>query len=208
MGTTTLALYNASLRELGVARLASTSDAVKSRYELDNAIDEVKAECLRDGQWNFGLRTTEEASDGTPSVAGWQYSLTKPSDLARLVVLSVNDTLDPPLLDYLDEGDHWYTNTTPVYCHYVSNGASYGGLLSAWPADYARYVALCLAERICVTLTGNEGMRDRIREDIRKARRTARSHNGMDRPQRRMPRGTWVNARGDRSTTRTDRADT
>lgn len=206
MGTSTLALYNAALRELGVARLTATSDAIKARYELDNAIDEVKAECLRDGQWNFALRTTEETSDGTPAVAGWQYSLTKPSDLARLVVLSVNDTLDPPLLDYLDEGDHWYANTSPIYCHYVSSGGSYGGLLSAWPADYARFVALTLAERVCIALTGNGDLRERIRRDLRDAKRTARSHNGMDRAQRRLPRGTWVAARGDRSTTRTDRA--
>ena len=204
---TILGVYNAALRELGVARLATVSDAVKARYELDNAYADVLAECLRDGQWNFALRTTEEASDGTPSVVGWSYSLTKPTDLARLVILSMNDTLNPPLLDYIDEGDHWYTNVTPVYCHYVSSGANYGGLLSGWPADYARFVSLVLAERVCSALTGNDGMRERIRRDMEKARRTARSHNGMDRPQRRMPPGTWVAARGDRSTTRTDRAD-
>lgn len=207
MGTTTLALYNSALRELGVARLTSTSDAVKARYELDNAIDDVKAECLRDGQWNFALRTTEESTDGTPSVAGWQYSITKPSDIARLVIISQNDTLEPPLLDYLGEGDHWYTNVSPVYVHYVSSNSSYGGLLTGWPADYARYVALKLAERVCITLTGDKGLLLKIKADLKDARRTARSHNGMDRPQRRMPRGTWVSARGDRSNTRHDRAD-
>jgi hypothetical protein len=201
-----LSVYNAALRELGVARLAATTDPIKARYELDNAIDEVKAECLRDGQWNFALRTTEESSDGTPAVAGWQHSITKPADLARLVILSVNDTLTPPLLDYLDEGDHWYTNTDPVYVHYVSNGANYGGLLSAWPADYARFVALTLAERVCDALTGSETKRERIRGDLRTAKRIARSHNSMDRPQRRLPQGSWVTARGDRSNTRNDRA--
>lgn len=203
---TQLGIMNAALVECGVARLTSTSDAVKARYELDAVYADVLAECLRDGQWNFALRTTEESSDGTPAVIGYQYSLTKPTDLVRLVIISASDTLDPPLADYVDEGDHWYTNVDPVYAHYVSDDASYGGDLSLWPADYARYVALCLAERVCIALTGNETMRLRIAGDRDRARRTARSHNSMDRPQRRMPRGSWVNARGDRSTTRTDRA--
>ena len=203
---TELLVKNAALTELGVARLAATTDAVKARYEIDNVYANVLADCLRDGQWNFALRTTEESSDGTPSVVSWSYSVTKPTDLARLVILSENDTLDPALLDYVDEGDHWYTNVNPVYCHYVSSGSSYGGLLSAWPAEYRRFVELTLAERLCTTLTGNEGLRERIRRDLRDAKRIARSRNAMDRPTKQLPKGTWVKSRGDRSNTRNDRA--
>jgi len=201
-----LGLYNAALTELGVGRLATVSDAVKGRYELDTVYADVLADCLRDGQWNFALRTTEESSDGTPSVVAWSYSVTKPTDLARLVILSENDTLDPALLDYVDEGDHWYTNVNPVYCHYVSSGSNYGGLLTAWPAEYRRFVELTLAERVCTALTGSDNMRERIRRDLRDAKRIARSRNAMDRPTKQLPKGTWVKSRGDRSNTRNDRA--
>jgi hypothetical protein len=203
---TELGVKNAALQELGVARLTTVTDAVKSRYELDNAYANVLADCLRDGQWNFALRTTEESSDGTPAVIGMSYSITKPTDLARLVILSQNDTLDPALTDFVDEGDHWYTNVDPVYCHYVSNGTNYGGLLTGWPAEYRRFVELTLAERTCSVLTGNDNLRERIRRDLRDAKRAARSRNAMDRPAKRLPRGSWVASRGDRSATRTDRA--
>lgn len=58
-----LDVMNGALMAIGSARLATVSDVVKARYELDAIYSQVLAECLEAGQWNFAIRTIKADRD-------------------------------------------------------------------------------------------------------------------------------------------------
>jgi len=196
--TTALILYNLALEELGVARIAATSDSTKSARELTAVYTQVLAECLQNGDWNFAMRTTQEDSDATPSVHNFTYKFTKPTDWVRTSMISLNNSFSVPLEDFEDEAGFWYGNTDPMYVKYVSDDAtSYGGLLASFPALYERYVASMLALRTCIALTGSKELRDDLRDRIApRALANARSRDAQDGPARRLPQGRLVSSRG------------
>lgn len=205
---TQLGLYNGALVTIGAARLATISDAEKSRRELDEVYAQVLAECLEAGQWNFAIRTSQEDSDGTPTVHDFGYYFTKPTDWVKTAMVSASSSFNPPLTEFEEEGDKWYARVDPLFVKYVSNDGSWGGNLTAFPPAYARFVELSLAERVCLALTGNRSLLDRLRDrDLPKARSRALSHDAMNGPTRFLPEGRFVRSRGyGLDTTRHDRA--
>lgn len=192
---TKLGLFNGALRVLGVARLSTVTDNVKARYLLDDVYDEVLLRCLRNGDWNFAMRTTQESSDGTPSVHSFTHYYDKPTDWVRTVMMSSSETFRPALRDYEDEANVWYVNVSPLYVKYVSSDASFGGDLTLFPPDYTAYVHHELAYDICEDLTGKDP-EDAVRKKLDQARSKALSNDARDGPPREMPAGSWVTSRG------------
>lgn len=194
--TDKLSLYNDALLILGERSLSSLSEAREPRRALDEAYDAALAFCLERGFWNHAMRSVQ--ADSSASVVptfGYSYAFTKPSDLRRVHSVSAYETMDPPLLQYVDETNYWYANSDPIYVRYVSDDVAYGGDLSLWPETYANYVAHRLAFRTCNRITGQKPDND-LRNDMRRALSDARSKDAMDEPPGFPPRGTWIRARG------------
>lgn len=209
MTASQLSLYNGALEILGVPRLSSVSSTDKSRYEIDAVYSEELAAALRDGDWNFAMRSTEEDSDGTPTVHHFTYYHSKPSDWVRTVMLSASDSFQQPLLEYEDEAGKWYSNVDPLYAKYVSNDSSYGGDITLFPQDYQDYIHHRIAKRVCIALTGSRTMLNDVKDDLRKARSKALAIDARDGPPRPKGRpGSWVESRGfNVGDTRINRAD-
>lgn len=195
--TTQTLLYNGALRELGERKLSSITEAREARYILDDVYADVLALCLEEGQWNFAMRTIELTYDSSLTLDfGWTYAFSKPSDWVRTSFISADEDFSVPLTDYRDETAYWLANTTPIYLRYVSNDSSYGGLLTRWPATYARYVTLALADRACTRITGAESKKERVASDLRDAKRSALAKDAMNEAQPRRPQaGRWVTSR-------------
>lgn len=194
---TLLGLYNAALREIGDIKLSSTSENSPARRVLEDVYSDVRADCLRDGQWNFAIRTTKLTADSgiTPDF-GYAYVFAKPSDWVRTIGVSASEYFVPPLTRYDEEAGLILADIDPIYFRYISNGASYGGDLTAWPADYRRYVELTLAERVCERLTQNASKKEQIRRDMKDARKKALARDAMDEATPRFaPPGSWTTSR-------------
>lgn len=193
---TKLGLYNAALRELGERKLSGLTEAREPRRVLDDVYDSTLKFCLESGAWNFAIRTVELEYDTGVSVAfGYQYAFTKPTDWLRTVALSSSDRLTPPLIEYLDEKGYWWADVNPLYVRYVSNDASYGLDLTAWPESFTRYVELALAHRAAQGVTGSESTAERVKKDLDKAEKNAKARDAMNDPPAFMPSGSWVRSR-------------
>lgn len=194
---TQLGLYNAALIEIGDDTLSSVSENATARRVIDSVYADVLAECLREGQWNFAIRTVKlDADSGITPDFGFPYVFAKPSDWARTVGVSADEYFVPPLTRYDEEAGLVLADIDPIYFRYVSNGASYGGDLTAWPADYRRFVELSLASRICERLTQNASKKEQIRRDMIEARKKALSRDAMDEATPRFrPPGSWTLSR-------------
>jgi hypothetical protein len=196
--TTKLAVFNGSLVEIGHRRLSDTGEAVEAGRELVAAYDQVVAECLAAGSWNFAMETIKAVSDtGVTPEFGYPEVFAKPSDWVRTHGVSADENFAFPLLHYYDDSNFWSADSSPIYIRYVSNDTGLGLDLTRWTANFTRFVQLELASRVCLKLTSSESMLERVEKRRDKARKTAKNHDSMNEPNPKFPPpSSWTTARG------------
>lgn len=205
MGTTKQELYTGALAELGDRKVLTTEN-VAARRVLDDVYSQVLAECLEEGSWNFATEFVKLDGDtgaityyDTGTVGrGYRYGFAKPAGYVRTHGISGDEYFEYPLLGYVDEGGIIKSDTTPIYLRYTDTGT--GLTLASWPASFTRYVMLALASRVCLRLTQDKGLDDRLMMEVDKARRVAKTRDAMDEKSVKFaPPGTWTQSRWGRS---------
>lgn len=197
--TDKLTLYNLCLHHLARRKLKALTDPVEARRVIDDVYDHVVMFCLERKPWNFVYRTVKmDASSTLTPAFGFLYAFPIPNDWIRTHKVSAVETLDPPLLQYREEGDYWYANLTPLYVQYNSLDATLGLDLGRWPASFTDWVALRLARMACKGVTGSvellNGPNGIIREEER-AQRVAAANAALNDPVGFAPRGSWTRSR-------------
>ena len=198
---TKLGVWNRSLVALGHRRLSDTGEAVEAGRELTAVYDQVVAECVSAGSWNFAMETIEAAADtGVTPDFGYTEVFAKPTDWVRTIGVSQDEYFSYPLLQYYDDDDFWSADSTPIYVRYVSNDTGLGLDLTRWPAAFTRFVELELAARVALKLTQSASLEESLEKKRDKARRTALNQDAMNEVQPRFPPpGSWTISRGGRS---------
>jgi hypothetical protein len=198
---TKLALFNAALLEVGHTTLTDTGEAVEAGRVLNEVYSQVVDECLAVGSWNFAMETIKaEADTGVTPEFGFTEVFAKPTDWVRTIGISQDEYFAYPLLHYYDDANFWSADVSPIYVRYVSDDTGLGYELTRWPAAFARYVGLELADRICLRVTQNLSLREEIAAKRDKARTRALNHDAMNEPQPKFaPPGSWTTARWGRS---------
>lgn len=195
--TTRLMLYNNALLACGERALSSLSEAVESRRLLDQVWNSggVQA-CLEEGQWKFATRSQQVDYD--PDIDpgfGYARAFTKPTDYLLTTAMCSDEYYNEPLLQYADEGRHWYSDLDTLYVSYVSNDENYGMDINNWPRWFAEFVEAHFAFKIAAKLAGTE-KKIAAMEKLRKmAKLNALNRNMMGDPPRFPPQGNWTRAR-------------
>lgn len=199
--TTKQQLYTGALFELG-SRKYLTTEAAEARRVLDDVYDSVVAECLESGSWNHAMQFVKIDGDtglitylDTGSIGhGYQNGFAKPNGWVRTHALSEDEHFSHPLILYSDEGGVIKSDASTIYMRFTDTGQ--GLDLTAWPSSFARYVELELAARVCIRLTQDKDLRERIEQDRDKARRRAMNKDAMDESQPKYaPPGSWTQSR-------------
>jgi hypothetical protein len=194
--TTKLFIYNEALGHLGERALASLSEPREPRRVLDSYWDDVVGYALAQGLWRFARRDVQtDASVTVIPAFGFNFAFNLPADFVRIQIVSTSPQFDPPLLQYRDSNNFLYANATPLYVAYVSNDPQYGLNIGAWPEYFVDYVSLRLARQSCVRLTNDKELKETIKKDEDKARRTAKAECAMDDPPGSPPVSFWARAR-------------
>jgi hypothetical protein len=195
--TSQLALYNESLAYLGERKLGSLSENREPRRVLDDFYSSTVNYCLARGFWNFAMRAVSMTASATITPQfGYTFAFEKPSDWVRTFMVSDNENFYPLLARYNDEAFVIYCDAAPLYFKYVSNNASYGLNLAAWPETFADYVALRLAYRAAKRIknAGADEVESLMKQAIR-ACSVAGGVDAMDEPPMQPPTGTWAQSR-------------
>lgn len=193
---TKLTLYNGALRECGEGELSTLSDVHEGRSFLDAVYAQGLKYCLEQGQWNFAIRAVEVAFDTIAEPTfGYTYAFEKADDIVRIVGVSASEFFKPPLSNYIEEGEYWYADTSPIYVRYISDDAEYGTNLAEWPASFEYAVEMWLARLIVLRLTGSNSKLERIQRDSKLAFQAARSKDAIRSPSARFPQGRLIGAR-------------
>ena len=172
-----------------------------------NTINLVYDEALRfalcAGDWNFATRTVSiEASENVSSgINDYAYAIEKPSDYAgRIVAISGNQRLDPPLDAYHEDGGfsgYIWCDVDPLYLRYISNGNEYRLNLADWHPAFERYFEYELAWRIAPQLTNmGEDATDRFEKRKNKALHNAQAQDARNQGAQPLPQGRLVQSRG------------
>lgn len=195
---TKLSIYNNALTSyLGERKLSSLTESRKPRRILDQIWDNdfIKG-CLEDGYWNFATRTF--SSEYNPSVDpdfGFQYAHDKPADWVRTSAISSDDYFGSPLTAYNDETAYWFTDCDVIYVKIISDDASFGGDLAAWPRSFTDYVEAKLAARASMGMHHSRVLKNEIEAEAMALLKIARSKDAMNDPSRRTPIGSWASAK-------------
>ena len=192
---TKLGLYNGALRALGETPLVSVSESRVARRVLDSVYDnDFINKVLENGQWNFAARASELTYEPSITPAfGYRKAFVKPGDFIRTMAISSSEYFDPPLLQYTDEIAYWFCELETLYVKYVSNDASYGGNLAAWPGSFTTYAEFYLAAAAAPSINGDK-LGDVVKQRER-ALTEAQSKDAMAEPAKFQPTGTWAGAR-------------
>lgn len=202
---TKLGLFKGAARLVKQRGVDTLTDDEWQRYELDGEYDACLAYMLEMGLWNFAMRTVAIDYDtGVDPAFGFNYAFEKPSDWVRTAIVSASPRMFPAMGagEFVDETGYWSAQVTPLYVGYVSNGASYGLNLSAWPATFTRAVEFELAYRIAPTITSMTD-KDSERLELRKHRalKNAQSKDALNQAPSQRPPGRLVQSRiGNRPT--------
>lgn len=195
--TTKLKLYNKALGFVGTQRLASLTEDVTARYELDAVYDDALQHCLEMGNWKFAIRSARLTydSDLDPGF-GLAYGYTMPSDFVRLANISDDEYFRSEIDDYVEENGYWFTDRAQMYVRWVSNGPSYGLDLGKYPENYARVVACHMAIEAALPISKDRGSRaDLINEFQAIILPRAKRLDAIDERVKRKPAGRWSRAR-------------
>jgi hypothetical protein len=201
-----LDIYNRALQILGSRTLSSLSEAREPRRELDQAwgpANNLVLRALEEADWNFATKSVKGlASTSIEPSFGYRFAYDKPDDLVRLTELSSSATFGHSMVhkvDYLDEADYWYTNVAVIYVRYVSDDDAYGFDSGKWTEAFKEYLAASLAQKTCVKITNSEDAMRRIMFLKDDSKKHARGRDTMDEGHKRLPKGSWVQSRGQRS---------
>lgn len=199
-----LKLYNGALLILEAGKLNALTDAVESRYVLDEVYDDNGVDwCLEQGFWQFAMRTVkmEYAPGLSPNDFGRINTFELPTDYVRLAAISADSYLSVPYLDYWHEGEYIFADLEELYIKYVSNDSSYGHDYSLWPETFKDFAKTYFASRVCKRVTGSDSMMDRlVGADgrggmLRTKKNDALSKDAMLSPTRFLPQGRWASSR-------------
>ena len=196
MAATKLSLYNAALRLIGDAPLASLSDATESRRVLDSIYNDALVYCLEQGLWNFATRAVGLNPDlASPPAFAMTYGYAKPEDFVRLKGIWSDSMQSFPLAAYVVEASFILANVSPIYVSYVSKAPTRGLNLALWSLSFQYYVETHLAAEISLRLNNDQKLLAGLRKMELDRLKDAQNKNVMEDGPRFPPIGSWVQAR-------------
>jgi hypothetical protein len=192
---TQLSIYNDALAIIGERRLVAITDATEPRRILDDLWVNAPKYCLEQGHWKFAQRFVEiDYSVTEVPTFGYRRAFAKPSDYVRVTMLCADEYLNSPITAYADRGLFWYADVDTIYVSYVSNHASYGGLMTNWPESFTLFVAHYLALRASTRLAGTADRRV-LEAETQRAKLNALAKDAVAGPTQFLPSGSWARSR-------------
>lgn len=189
-----LDIYQGALRLLGSHQVASLVENIPDRLRLDEAWDEVVAYCLKRGLWNFATREAILSAHASAPTFGYTHKFTHPTDMVRVVAVSDQATSNQFEL-FENRAGFFYADVETLYLTYISNNASYGLNIAAWPQDFADVVKARLAFEVALPITGDEGKQANAFTLFERNLKTAKALDAIDERVRFKPVGRLVRAR-------------
>ena len=178
-----VSIANLALSNLGEAPIQNLTDD-NARARITNArIDDVIRSCLRMHDWNSSMKRVALTSTGTP-LFGFNTTFQLPVDFIKIVEVY-------PISKFRIQSDTLLSNETEISILYVAEPTDVNTL----DVLLAEAIALKLAVEVTETLTGKDGLKDRLFQKWVVSLQEARSANSKDKTPEHREDSTFWNAR-------------
>lgn len=180
-------IANRALAKIGDSRVSNIETDSTERAEVINEMwDQVRDALLQSYPWNFALKLTNIAADGTDPDWGYDKRYLLPSDFLHL--LSIKD--DP---DYKIIGNYIHTDTAaPLYIKYVKRVTDTG----EFEPLFAEALAAHLAVEICEALTQSNTKKQLLLQERERVIANAYAVDAIQDPPQELSDDEWLKARG------------
>lgn len=179
---------NGALIKLGTSTpLVSLGDGTKPANLCKNRIEPCRLALLRFHTWKFAKARTTLASLATTPEFTWSYQFNLPSNFLRIVAVDDGDT------PYELEGGKILADETSLELVYVSDPGADD--FSKYDPLFIECFSLWLANDICMALTSETGIKDRVYKELQIALGRARFADSTDQGGAEIRADDWINSR-------------
>lgn len=130
------------------------ADVCAVRYPL------LRERILTEYPWNFTIGKKRLSKDATPPISGYTHQYLLPSDGLTDGVIAVFDTANVrahQTRDFIIQGGKLLTEADTVYVDYIMDVDE-----TYWPSYFVDFMSHALAADVCLSLTRDNGILDRI----------------------------------------------
>jgi len=178
-----VSIANLALSNLGEAPIQNLSDDNARARICNSRIDDVIRACLRMHDWNSAMKRIALTSIGEP-LFGFNKTFQLPSDFIKIIEVW-------PISRFRIQGDTLLSNEDTINILYVAEPTDVNTL----DVLLGEAIALKLAVEISETLTGKDGLKERMMQKWVMALQEARSANSKDKTPEHREDSTFWNAR-------------
>ncbi len=191
-------IINVALTKLGENRILELDEQTKQAEETGAVYDSILESELIANRWGFATKRASIAALAEAPTWGYARKFAIPPDC--LAVQYVNgqsvislDTLrtsDEPIWSI--EGQAILTDLAAplqiIYTAMIENP-------DEWNAGFRKAMAIKIAEVVCISLTNDKGLRDRLTQEYEIAIRDARQQAAIQSPPQELRDSSWLTAR-------------
>lgn len=187
MAANSLAILKSSLTKLGVdySNISAVTDNVRAALIWNEQYNKKRKQLLQSHYWNFAIKRHSFVDSGTTPEYEFTYAYTIPADYLRMV------DVEWPEQFYQREGDYILSNFSPFRGRYVYDLTD----TTKFSSTFDEALAILIASDICITLTGDKGLKDRIDAELITTLKDTRSFDAQENPSYPLMDDIFLNAR-------------
>lgn len=193
--TSEVSIINEALLELGQKTIVARTDDSTDARTMDDLFDSTRDNLLRRHTWNFATKRIKLARSANTPAFEFAYQYPVPSDWLRTVVVSASDHghTDIAYKQAYDatDGRVILSDATELWLAYVGQVTDPG----VFGPDFARLLALDLAQRACIKLKNSRPLREGLEKSYKAQWLAATSADAIEDMPDRRPEGSWVTGR-------------
>lgn len=179
-------IANRALSKIGDSRVSNiNTDGTEKALIIREMYDQVRDNMLRSYPWNFAIKRSQLAKDGTAPAWGYSNRFQLPSDFLALLEIK-----NQP--DYKLESDYILTDEgAPLYIKYVRKVTSEG----LFDPSFVEAFSSMLAIEICEPLTQSNTKKELLLKQHEEIIRNAYAIDAIADPPQRLPDDEWLLSR-------------
>ena len=178
-----VSVANLALSNLGEAPIQNLTDNNARARIASSRIDDVIRSVLRMHDWNSAMKRIELTKSNDP-LFGWNSTFELPADYLKVIEVW-------PVSRYRVQGKEILSNEASLNLLYIYEPTDINSL----DVLLAESIALKLAVEMSETLTGKDGLKERMMQKYLMALQEARSANSKDKTPEHREESTFWNAR-------------
>lgn len=191
-------IINVALTKLGENRILELDEQTKQAEETGAVYDSILESELIANRWGFATKRASIAALAEAPAWGYERKFALPADCLAVQYVNGQSFVSLDALRTSDaavwsiEGQAILTNLASplqiIYTALIENP-------DEWNAGFRKAMSVKIAEFVCISLTNDKALRDRLTQEYETAIRDARQQAAIQSPPQELRDSSWLTAR-------------